>query len=144
MIIVKPFHAISSTINLMLPMVNIHVRFLILSFPKTHWQKSIKLYSRVFKSQLIYLAHEFIVLAEDLKIFSSFPVCTAVVQPKNDLLQSNQYKTTTLGNTQKWCPGQVIVLWNTFIKRPQTKSDRSWQVFSFAQWIFYKQKNWLE
>ena len=99
----------------MLPMVNIHVRFLILSFPKTHWQKSIKLYSRVFKSQLIYLAHEFIVLAEDLKIFSSFPVCTAVVQPKNDLLQSNQYKTTTLGNTQKWCPGQVIVLWNTFI-----------------------------
>ena len=47
-------------------------------------------------------------------------------------IESNLYKTTTLGTTQKrssWT-GHCLVYDHTFIKQPQTKSGCSWQVVS--------------
>ena len=50
---------------------------------------------------------------------------------KKKLLQSNLYKTTTLETIQKWLFWTSGCLKNTFIKRPQTKSGCSWQIFRF-------------
>ena len=47
------------------------------------------------------------------------------------VLQSNLYKTTIFGTTQKWSSWTGGRLINNFIKRPQTKFGCSWQVASF-------------
>ena len=67
-------------------------------------------------------------------LFNLFTECITV-------LQSNLYKTTTLGTTQKCSPCSGDHLMEHLYKTTQTKSGHSWQVVSFyshCEW-FYKQ-----
>ena len=72
-------------------------------------------------------------IASDGFIFDMFNIFAKYTQFQKNQSTVNLYKTITLGANQKW--SSWIDSWssykNTCIKRPQTKSGRSWQIFSF-------------
>ena len=84
-------------------------------------------FDKVWQKGLLYKLKQNGILGKLFDIISNF----LNFRKQRVVLQSTCIRRRLLGPLKSGCFGQVIILWNTFIKQPQPKSGRSWWVFSF-------------